>query len=107
MSAADSVCPAVPELTIEVPEAHADGDHQRQDDASVQAAAELALVLLLAGRLHLGRARGWPLGLTARHPAFPGAPLAHRGAALAAAVIAAGLGCAALRGKHWKATYDI
>lgn len=89
-------CP-FPELTVEVSEAHADGDHQRQDDAPVEAAAEVSLVLLVAGRLWLGPGRGRPLGLGARHPALPGAPLAHRGAALAAALIAARLSGAGLR----------
>lgn len=91
------MCSAFSELTIEVSKAHADGNHQCQDDAPVQATAELALVLLLPGRLRLGLRRRPRLGLGARHPALPRAPFAHRGAGLAAGFITAGLIGAGLR----------
>lgn len=97
----DCVCCARPQLTVEVAEAHADGDHQRQDDAPVEAAAELPLLLLLVpGRLRLGLRRRRPLGLRARHPAPPRAPLAHGRAARAAALVAARLLGAGLRGER-------
>lgn len=100
------MCSALPELTVEVSEAHADGDHQCQDDAPVEAAAEVALVLLVPGRLCLGLRWGRLLGLGARHPALPRAPLAHGWAALAAGFIAAGLLGAGLGWENWKATYS-
>lgn len=53
-------------LTIEVSKAHADCNHQSQNDASIKATTELPLVLLLLGRFRLWTNRRPALSLRAR-----------------------------------------
>lgn len=88
------------ELTIEVSKAHADCNHQSQDDASVKATAELAFVLLFFGRVRLGFCR-WPtLSLGAGHQPLPSPAFSHCGTGLVASFITARFIIASLRRKN-------